>query len=95
MLPLELDRALFRLELNTPALAPLFQLPPRIRHHIRPAPCVGAKSAYSVSRLRGKLRSLPCASFPHKILRFCGDPEKGYLLRDFRYAPNRQPISLL
>ena len=33
MLPLEFDRALFRLELNTPALPPLFQLPPRIRHH--------------------------------------------------------------
>lgn len=38
MFALEFDRGLFRLELNTPALAPLFQLPPRIRHRTRPAP---------------------------------------------------------
>lgn len=31
MLSLTLERGLLRLELNTPAFAPLFQLPPRIR----------------------------------------------------------------
>lgn len=30
MFVLELERGLFRLSANTPALAPLFQLPPRI-----------------------------------------------------------------
>lgn len=38
MLPLALERGLFRLELNTPALPPLFQLPPRIRHRKWPVP---------------------------------------------------------
>lgn len=31
MLPFELERGLLPFELNTPALAPLFQLPPRLK----------------------------------------------------------------
>ena len=32
MFPLEFDRGLFKFTLNTPALEPLFQLPPRYAH---------------------------------------------------------------
>ena len=38
MLTFEFARALFRLDAKTPLPAPLFQLPPRIRHRIRPTP---------------------------------------------------------
>ena len=32
MLPFAFDRGLLPFELKTPALAPLFQLPPRLKH---------------------------------------------------------------
>ena len=61
MLPLAFVRGLFKLRANTPALAPLFQFPPRIGNRFDPSP-IKISGAYCFVALIHPPSILPISS---------------------------------